>query len=75
MRPISHRDHHRPKRLLRRFDHTVSQLNPYLLAIAFGLGVLYITCLFTLMVRLPAIHVNVCVRTPASSAASDVAPK
>jgi hypothetical protein len=74
MPPISPRDHHRSKRLLRRFDHTVGQLNPYLLAIAIGLLVLYITCLFALVVRLPAIHVNVCVMTPASSAASDVAP-
>jgi hypothetical protein len=55
---------------MRRFDRAIRHMNPYLLAIAIGLGVLYITCLFALLVRLPDIHLNTCVRTPAWSATS-----
>jgi hypothetical protein len=63
MQPISPRGGHRRKLLLRRFDRTVGRINPFLLAIAIGLGVLYITSLAALMVRLPEIHLHACVET------------
>jgi hypothetical protein len=60
---------------LRRFNRTAGQINPFLFAIAIGIGVLYVTCLLALLVRLPDVHMNVCVRTPESSATSDIQPK
>jgi hypothetical protein len=71
MQPISPRGRHRPKQLLRRFDRTISQINPFLLAIAFGLAVLNITCLFALAIRAPVGYLHACVRTPATSDATD----
>jgi hypothetical protein len=65
MQRISPRGGDRRKLLLRRFDRAVSQINPFLFAIAIGFGVLYLTCLFAKMVRLPDIHLPVCVETQA----------
>jgi hypothetical protein len=74
LQPLSPRRGHRPRQLLRRLDRTVSRLNPYLLAIAIGIGILYVTCLVALLVRLPVVHLNACVRTPDSSATGDIQP-
>jgi hypothetical protein len=67
MQPISPRGGHRRQQLLRRFDRTVSQINPFLFAVAIGFGILYVTCLLALMVRLPAIHLHACVETEATA--------
>ena len=66
MQPISPRGGHR-RQLLRRFDQTVSQINPFLFAVAIGIGALYITCFFALKVRLPDILLHACVETEATS--------
>jgi len=66
MQPISPRGGHRRQQLLRRFDRTFSQINPFLFAVAIGLGVLYITCLFARMVRLPDLQSHACAGTEAA---------
>ena len=58
---------------MRRLDRATSQINPYLLAIAIGLAVLYVTCLFALIVRLPVTHANVCVEASAPPTATSEA--
>jgi hypothetical protein len=60
---------------MRRLDRVSSQINPYLLAVAIGLGVLYLTCLGALIVRLPTIHMRACEATAAVAAASETEPK
>jgi hypothetical protein len=67
MQPTSPRGDHRRQQLLRRFDRTVSQINPFLFAVAIGFGVLYVTCLLALMVRLPDIHLHACFETEATA--------
>jgi hypothetical protein len=65
MQPISPRGDRR-QQLLRRFDRTFGRINPFLSAVALGLCVLYITCLFARMVRLPDIRLHVCAETEAA---------
>jgi hypothetical protein len=60
---------------MRRLDRTASQLNPFLFAIVIGLVVLYVTCLTTLVIRLPAVHLNACVAASEPSASSKVQGK
>jgi len=66
MQPISPRGGHRRQQLLRRFDRAFGQINPFLFAVAIGLCVLYITCLFARMVRLPDIRLHACAETEAA---------
>jgi hypothetical protein len=49
---------HRAKRVVRRLDHATGEINPFLFAVAVGLVVLYISCLFALAIRLPVVHWN-----------------
>jgi len=70
--PVSPRGGHRRQQLLRRFDQTAGQINPSLLAVAIGFGVLYVTCLLALMVRMPNIHLHACVETEATADYSNV---
>ena len=64
--PISPQGGHRRQLLLRRFDRTVGRINPFLFAVAIGVGVLYITCFVALKVRLPDIHLRACVEEATS---------
>jgi hypothetical protein len=67
MQPISPRDHRWPKQLMRRLDDAAGQLNPFLLAIAIGLLVVYATGLVGLLLKLPVTHMDVCAAASASS--------
>lgn len=58
--------------MVRRLDHATGEINPFLLAVAIGLVILYITCLAALVIRLPVIYSNACVATSAPAAASEV---
>jgi hypothetical protein len=64
--PISPRGGQRRQLRLRRFDRTVGRINPFLFAVAIGLGVLYITCFFALRARLPDFHLRACVEEATS---------
>jgi hypothetical protein len=74
MEPTSPRDDHRTKQLMRRFDRMLGQMNMFLFAVVIGLGLLYVTCLLTLLVRLPVTHLEPC-RVSTSSTAGDGASK
>jgi hypothetical protein len=74
MQPISPRDDHRLKQLIDRLDRVTRELNPFLLALAFGLVVLYLTCLGALLVRLPVTHLNTCPAAAAPPATSGMRP-
>ena len=69
---LSPGNYHRAKRVVRRLDHATGELNPFLFAVAIGLVVVYITCLFALAIRLPVVHSNACVTTSASPPAGEV---
>jgi hypothetical protein len=69
---LSPENYHRAKRVVCRLDHATGKINPFLLAVAIGLVVLYITCLFALAIRLPVVHSNPCVTTSASPVAGEV---
>jgi hypothetical protein len=71
MQPISPRDD-RSKELMSRLNRATSQINPFLLAAAFGLVVLYLTCLLALVIRLPITFQNACLDTSAPSLVSSV---
>jgi hypothetical protein len=68
MQPISPQDRRWPKLLMRRLDWAAGQINPFLLAVAIGLVVLYLTSLVALAFKLPVIHLDVCVQTSAAAA-------
>ena len=68
MQPTSRRNHRSPKYLMRRLEQAAGQLNPFLLAVAIGLVVLYATSLVGLILKLPVTHLDVCIQTSASSA-------
>ena len=63
---------HRAKRVVRRLDRATGEINPFLFAVAIGMVVLYVTCLFALAIRLPVVHSNACLSTSAPSAAGEV---
>ena len=69
---LSPENYHRAKRVVRRLDYATGEINPFLFAVAFGLVVLYITCLFALAIRLPVVHSNACVSSSGAPAASAV---
>ena len=48
---------------MRRLDRAAGQLNPFLLAVAIGLVVVYATSLVGLILQLPVTHLDVCVQT------------
>jgi hypothetical protein len=48
---------------MRRLDRAAGQLNPFLLAVAIGLVVVYAISLVGLILKLPVTHVDVCVQT------------
>jgi hypothetical protein len=68
MQPTSPRDHRWPKQLMRRLDHAAGQLNPFLLAVAIGLVVVYGTSLVGILLKVPVTHLDVCVAASAPSA-------
>jgi hypothetical protein len=75
MQPISPRQHPRwAKQLIRRLDRAAGQINPILFAIAIGLVALYVTCLGAMIVRVPVVHMDVCVSNPASPVATAARP-
>ena len=69
---LSPENYHRAKRVVRRLDHATGEINPFLFAVAVGLVVLYISCLFALAIRLPVVHSNACVTTSAPPAVGEV---
>ena len=69
---LSPENYHRAKRVARRLDHATGEINPFLFAVAIGMVVLYISCLFALVIRLPVVHSNACVTSSASPAAGEV---
>jgi hypothetical protein len=69
---LSPENYHRAKRVVRRLDHATGEINPFLFAVAIGLVVLYISCLFALVIRLPVVHSNACVTNSAPPAAGEV---
>ena len=69
---LSPENYHRAKRVVRRLDHATGEINPFLFAIAIGMVVLYITCLFALATRLPVVHSNACVTSSPPPAAGEV---
>ena len=68
---LSPENYHRAKRVVRRLDHTTGEINPFLFAVAIGMVVLYITCLFALAIRLPIVHSTACLTTSAPSRSYD----
>jgi hypothetical protein len=58
MRHLSQRDHHAPEPLWRRLDRAAAELNPFLMVLAIGLGMLQLTCLIGLLIHLPITHVD-----------------
>ena len=69
---LSPENYHRAKRVVRRLDQATGEINPFLFALAIGLVVLYISCLFALAIRLPVVLSHACVTTSAPPAASEV---
>lgn len=69
---LSPENYHRAKRVVRRLDHATGEINPFLFAVAIGMVVLYITCLFALAIRLPVVHSNACVTSSPPPAAGEV---
>jgi hypothetical protein len=76
MHPLSPRRPHRTRsvQVLRRLDRAASRLNPVLFVSAVGLGVLYITCLLALLIRLPVVPLDACKVNPAAPAADAGTP-
>jgi hypothetical protein len=69
---LSPENYQRAKRVVRRLDQATGEINPFLFAVAIGLVVLYISCLFALAIRLPVVHSNACVTTSGPPAAGQV---
>lgn len=63
MRYRSRRDQPAPQPLLRRLDRVAREVNPFLMLLAIGLVVLYVTCLGDLLLKLP-IRVSTCAVGP-----------
>jgi hypothetical protein len=68
---LSSENYHRAKRVVRRLDHATGEINLFLFAVAVGLVVLYISCLFALAIRLPIVHSNACLTTSPPPAAGE----
>ena len=64
---LSLENYHRARRVVRRLDQATGQINPFLFAVAIGMVVLYITCLFALAIRLPVVYSNACITASAPS--------
>lgn len=75
MHPLSPRHYHRPRAAIRRLDRAAGRINPILAAVAIGFGVLYLTCLLVLMLRLPVIHLDACKVNPALPPAGAMATR
>jgi hypothetical protein len=58
MRHLYRRNHHVPKLLWRRLDRVAGEINPFLMVLAIGLFVLYLTCLIGLVIKLPITRVD-----------------
>jgi hypothetical protein len=75
MHRLSPRRRHRTRSVWGRLDRAASRLNPMLLVSVIGLGVLYVTCLLALLVRLPVVQLNACTVNPAAAPAGDAPAK
>jgi len=64
MRYRSRRGQPAPEPLWRRLDRVAREVNPFLMLLAIGLVVLYVTCLGDLLLKLPIIHANTCAVGP-----------
>ena len=53
MRRTSRRDDPAPEPPWRRLDRAAGEVNPFLMLLAIGLVILYLTCLFGLLIKLP----------------------
>ena len=53
MAQLSPQPHHSPERWLRRLDRAADGINPFLIVLAIGLGILNLTCLALLASHLP----------------------
>jgi hypothetical protein len=53
MRHPSRRDDPAAEPLWRRLDRAAGEINPFLMLLAIGLVILYLTCLFGLLIKLP----------------------
>jgi hypothetical protein len=50
--------------LWRRIDRAAREVNPFLLVLAIGLVILYLTCLAGLLIKLPVMRVSTCAAGP-----------
>jgi hypothetical protein len=64
MRYPSRRGQPAPEPLWRRIDRAAREVNPFLMVLAIGLGILHLTCLVGLLVKLPVTPVSTCVANP-----------
>jgi hypothetical protein len=60
MQPISPRGNRPAKQVMRRLNRAMGEINPFLLATALGLAILYLTCLGALLLKLPVTRLNAC---------------
>lgn len=58
MRHLSRHNDHVPEPLWRRLDRVVGEINPFLMGLAIGLFVLYLTCLIGLLIKLPITRID-----------------
>jgi hypothetical protein len=58
MRHLFRRNHQVPEPLWRRLDRAAGEINPFLIVLVIGLGLLQLTCLIGLLIKLPITHVD-----------------
>ena len=58
MRHLFQRNHHASEPLWRRLDRAAGEVNPFLMVLVIGLGILQLTCLFGLLIKLPITHID-----------------
>jgi hypothetical protein len=58
MRYRSQRGQPAPEPLWRRLDRVAGEINPFLMVLAIGLFVLYLTGIFGLLIKLPITHID-----------------
>ncbi len=70
MRYRSRRGQSVPEPLWRRIDRAAREVNPFLMVLAIGLIILYLTCLGGLLVKMPVVRVYTCAAGPSPATES-----
>ena len=60
----------RPNFRAHRIDRAAREVNPFLIVLAIGLMILYLTCLVGLLVKLPVVRVYTCAARPSPATES-----